>query len=164
MTILLTIGATKKAVGKAIKKPKKNDFAQIKKKCGANPKLIKTISPDIIKAIINAIKKGNNILGVLSFIFFNCTSKDCFFRQLECRVNPTLTSNFFVILFFLLLEYPLVNCEGQKIKYLEFFCKSELHDSPIIFAFLNLFASTSSKITCSQIFLKNLILEVPLSR
>jgi hypothetical protein len=53
----------KKAVGKATVKAIMNDFIQIKIKLFTKPKFIKIKTPDIIKAIVNAIKKGKRRRG-----------------------------------------------------------------------------------------------------
>jgi len=69
-TILCTSGATKNAVGKAIRKIIKNARIQIIKNCGTRPTLIKAEIPVITKVIINAIKNGKRTRGVFSLIIF----------------------------------------------------------------------------------------------
>lgn len=63
LTIFCTIGVIKKAVGKATVKAIKKDFIQINIKFSTNPKFINIKTPDIIKAMINAIKKGKSKRG-----------------------------------------------------------------------------------------------------
>ena len=69
-TIFCTIGATKNATGNATQKPIANALIHKKKKLGCNPMFTNVITPDIKNAINNAIKSGNKILGLLSFIFY----------------------------------------------------------------------------------------------
>ncbi len=62
----------KNAVGKATAKAIIKDLIHIKIKLLTNPKFIKIKTPDIIKAIIKAIKKGKRMRGfcINFFIIF----------------------------------------------------------------------------------------------
>ena len=84
LTIFCTSGATKIAVGNATKKPIANDFIQRKMKLMSRPVLMAVKTPDIIKAMMRAIKNGNNMRGFFNnffiiLIFFN--REDCYFHR-----------------------------------------------------------------------------------
>ena len=62
-TIFCTKGTTEIAVGKAITKAKMKDFIQMKKKFSTKPRLTNNKTPDMMNAMMAAIKNGKRILG-----------------------------------------------------------------------------------------------------